>query len=370
MMTGINFIVTTHTLRARGMHWLRLPLFVWNLYATSWILVLATPVLAMALLLIAVDRLFGMGVFDPALGGDPILYQHLFWFYSHPAVYIMILPGMGIINEVVCAMSHKNPLSYRALAFSSLGIAGVGFLTWGHHMFVSGMSALDVGIFGVLSMLVAIFSAIKVAVWTGTLYRGSIALEAPTLYLFAFLFLFSFGGMTGVALASGSVDVHWHDTYFVVGHFHLVMVSGTLTAFLGGLHYWLPKLCGRMYPRGNAALAALLVFFGFVFTFFPQLLLGNAGMPRRYATYPPQYQVLHVISTLGSWVLAAGLLLALSGLVYGWLCGPPADNPWDSRGFEWAAPSPPPTHNFEAPLVVHEAPHQYWKEELPWSRES
>ncbi len=369
MLSGINFIVTTHTMRTEGMHWLRLPLFVWNVYATSWIMVLATPVLAMALILIAVDHGFGLGVFDPSQGGDPILYQHLFWFYSHPAVYIMILPGMGVVGEVVAAMAHKNWISYEALAFSAVGIAAVGFLTWGHHMFVSGMLALDVGIFGILSMLVAIFSAIKVIVWTGTLYRGSIALEVPLFYVFGFLFLFGFGGMTGVALASTSVDIHWHDTYFVVGHFHLIMVGGTLTAFLAGLYYWLPKLCGRMYARRAAFVAMLLVVFGFAFTFFPHLLLGNAGMPRRYAAYPEEFQVLHVISTLGSWMLTAGLVLAVLNLIHGWRRGEPADNPWDSRGIEWSTASPPPKHNFAGRLTVLDRPHQYWADEPPWRLE-
>lgn len=365
-MTGINFIVTTHTLRARGMGWMQLPLFVWNIYATSAILVLATPVLGMALLLVIFDRAFSLGVFDPALGGDPILYQHIFWFYSHPAVYIMILPAMGVIAEVVCAMAHKNPLSYQALALSSIGIALVGFLTWGHHMFTAGISTFDAGAFGILSMLVAIFSAIKVFIWTGTLYRGSIAIEAPLLYFFAFLFLFSFGGMTGVALASTSLDLHWHDTYFVVAHFHLIMVGGTLTAFLAALYYWIPKLFGRMYDRRVAFFAWLLVLSGFTFTFFPQLLLGNAGMPRRYAVYPPDFQPLHIVSTLGSWVLSAGLLVALANLLSAIVRGPRTDNPWDSRGIEWATASPPPKHNFEAPIEITDAPHQYWRDEPSW----
>jgi cytochrome c oxidase subunit 1 len=360
-MTGLNFIVSTHTLRTRGMTWMRMPLFVWSIYATSIILVLATPVLGMALLLIFADHAFALGIFDPALGGDPILYQHLFWFYSHPAVYIMILPAMGVVSEVVCAFARKAILSYKAVALSSLGIAFVGFLTWGHHMFTAGMSVFDAGIFGALSMCVAIFSAIKVFVWVGTLYRGSIALRTPMLYFFLFLFLFSFGGMTGVALASTSLDVHWQDTYFVVAHFHFIMVGGTLTAYLAGLHYWLPKMSGRMYPERLASVATLLVATGFIVTFTPQFLLGNAGMPRRYATYPAQYQALNVISTVGSWALAAGLLVTVAYLLWSLRWGPRADNPWGSEGFEWLTTSPPPTHNFAEPPVIAHPPHEYWR---------
>ena len=362
-ITGLNFIVTTHALRAAGIHWFRMPLFVWTLYGTSIILVLATPVLGMTLLLVAIDHAFAFGIFDPAHGGDPILYQHLFWFYSHPAVYIMILPAMGVISETVSAFSRKNSLSYKAIALSTLGIAFAGFLTWGHHMFTSGMSSFDVAVFGILSMLVAIFSAIKVFVWIGTLYRGSISFDAPMLYLVSFLFLFSVGGMTGVALASTSLDVHWHDTYFVVGHFHLIMVSGTLTAFLCAFHYWFPKMFGRMYSRRAAVLGWLLVSTGLALTFLPQLALGNAGMPRRYATYPPRFQTLHVLSTLGALVLASGLVLTLGYLLWALVRGARAENPWNSRGFEWRTPSPPPVHNWERPLVVDDAPHQYWRED-------
>ncbi|HEX7128059.1 MAG TPA: cbb3-type cytochrome c oxidase subunit I [Thermodesulfobacteriota bacterium] len=364
IITGINFIVTTHTLRARGMTWHRMPLFVWSIYATSVIQVLATPVLGMALVLVALDHALALGVFDPAAGGDPILYQHVFWFYSHPAVYIMVLPAFAVISETVCALSHKNPASYRAIAYSSVGIAFVGFLTWGHHMFVSGMSALDVGVFSVLSMLVAIFSAIKVFAWVGTMYRGSIAFRTPMAYVIAFLVLFGVGGMTGVAVATAALDVHWHDTYFIVAHFHFIMVGGTITAFLAGLHYWFPKMFGRLYPERWGLLAAALVFGGFLLTFIPQFLLGNAGMPRRYYEYPERYQALHVLSTGGSWLIGVGLAVTVVYLVWALRYGPPSgDNPWGSKGFEWLAPSPPPPHNFhETPVITH-GPHEYFRPE-------
>lgn len=360
VMTGINFIVTVHTMRTAGLTWHRLPLFVWSLYGTSIIQVLATPVLGMSLILVAVDRLWGIGIFDPALGGDPLLFQHLFWFYSHPAVYIMILPAMGVISEVVCTFARNPPASYRAIAYSSLGIALVGFLTWGHHLFVAGMSLFDGAVFGVLSMFVAVFSAVKVFTWTATLRRGSVSFETPMLYFFWFMFLFAFGGMTGVAVATSSLDIHWHDTYFVVAHFHFIMVGGTLTAYLAGLHYWFPKFFGRRYNERWATIASVTVFVGFVLTFVPQFLLGNAGMPRRYYAYPPEFQWLNVLSTGGASILAAGMLLTLIELVVALAAGPrSARNPWGSRSYEWLSQSPPPTENFEDELAITRGPYDY-----------
>jgi cytochrome c oxidase subunit 1 len=367
MMTAVNFIVTTHTLRARGLTWFRLPLFVWSLYATSIIIVLATPVVGLSLLLVGIDRFYQFGVFDARLGGDPVLFQHLFWFYSHPAVYIMILPAMGVISELVSTFSRKPPSSYGAIALSSLGIAFTGFLSWGHHMFVAGMSELDAGIFGGLSMLIAIFSAIKVFTWTATLYRGRVAFNTPMLYFFWFLFLFTFGGMTGVAVATQSLDVHWHDTYFVVAHFHFIMVGGTITGFLGGAHYWFPKMFGRLYSERMGLLTSAAVFFGFLLTFVPQFLLGNAGMPRRYFSYPPRFQWLNVLSTGGSYLLAGAMLLTLINLLvalrWGRRAGP---NPWASYSFEWQTRAIPVQHNFEVPPVITRGPYDYHlPEELP-----
>jgi cytochrome c oxidase subunit 1 len=360
IITGVNFIVTTHAMRAKGIGWFRMPLFVWAMYGTSIIQTLATPVLAISLAIVGLDHWFDWGLFDPTRGGDPVLYQHLFWFYSHPAVYIMILPAMGVIIEVVCTFSHKNPASYRAIAYSTLGIAFVGFLTWGHHMFVAGMSQFDAGAFGVLSMLVAIFSAIKVFTWVLTMRCGSVVVRTPLLYFFAFLFLFVFGGMTGVAVATQSLDIHWHDTYFVVAHFHFIMVGGTLTGWLAALHYWFPKMTGRMYSERWGIVGATLVFAGFFMTFFPQFLLGNAGMPRRYYDYDPVYQPLHVISTVGSWILGSAMLMTLGYLVVALFIGERASaNPWDSRSYEWYTPSPPPKHNFVREPVFELGPYDY-----------
>jgi len=355
ILTGLNFIATIHTMRVKGMRWRDMPLFVWNIYSTSIILVLATPVLGLALMLVGADHIWALGLFEPSQGGDPVLFQHLFWFYSHPAVYIMILPAMGVVAEVVSTFSHKRPAWYGAIVFASIGIALVGFLTWGHHMFVAGMSTFESGMFGVLSMLVAIFSAIKVFAWTSTMYGGSITLATPLLYIFTFIFLFIFGGMSGVAVATTSLDVHWHDTYFIVAHFHFIMVGGTLTAFLAALHYWFPKIFGRMYNEAWAKLGCVTVSAGFILTFTPQFLLGNAGMPRRYATYPAQYQWLHVLSTCGAVLLALGMLLTAAYLIVALVRGKRVENPWRSMSFEWRTSSPPPTENFLEQPSLHDA---------------
>ncbi len=367
ILTGLNFIVTTHTMRAPGLSWDRLPLFVWSIYATSVIQILATPVIGMTVLLVAIEHAFKIPIFDPAQGGDPVLFQHFFWFYSHPAVYIMILPAMAVISEVVCAFSHKNIFGYKAVAYSSLGIAFVGFFTWGHHLFTSGQSPMTGGIFGILSMFVGVFTAIKVFNWTATLYRGSISFRTPFAYFIGFLFFLVFGGMTGIALATMSLDVHWQDTYFVVAHFHFIMVGATVMAFLAALHYWLPKITGRMYPEGWGLVAAVMVVLGFNFTFIPQFLLGNAGMPRRYFSYPERFWPLNVASTAGASVLAIGLLIILVYILVAIRWGPIAGpNPWRSRGFEWNTPSPPPPENYETTPVYTHGPHQYHDEaELP-----
>jgi cytochrome c oxidase subunit I len=360
ILTGLNFIVTVHTMRAPGMGWFRLPLFVWANYATSIILVLATPVLAMTLLLVAAERLFGVGIFDPALGGDPLLFQHLFWFYSHPAVYIMVLPAMGVVSEIIPCFARKRVFGYRFMAYAILGIAVFGFMVWGHHMFVSGSSVYGNMVFSLLSFLVAIPSAIKVFNWTATLYKGSITFSAPLLYALGFVGLFTIGGLTGLILASLAIDVHLTDTYFVVAHFHYIMVGGAVMAYLGGVHFWWPKISGRMYPESWGRVAALLIFFGFNLTFFPQYLLGYGGMPRRYHTYPPEFQLLNILSSAGASILAVGYLLPLGylgwSLFYGKRAGP---NPWRATGLEWQTPSPPPTENFAHAPVVTAGPYAY-----------
>jgi len=364
ILTGLNFIVTIHKMRAPGMTWFRMPLFLWSLYATSVIMVLGTPVLAITIFLLGLERIFQVGIFSPALGGDPLLFQHLFWFYSHPAVYIMILPAMGVISEVIACFSRKRIFGYKIVGFSSVAIAVLSFLVWGHHMFVTGQSVYAGLIFSVLSFLVAIPSAIKVFNWTATLYKGSISYDAPMLYALGFIGLFTMGGLTGLFLASLATDVHLNGTYFIVAHFHYIMVGGAVMGYLGGIHFWWPKITGRMYPDGWARLAAAIIFIGFNLTFFPQFMLGYLGMPRRYAFYPAEFQVLNVMSSAGASILGIGYLIPLIYLIWSMRYGPVAGpNPWGAKGLEWQTPSPPPTENFdEIPIVTEEA-YAYAKEE-------
>ncbi len=357
ILTGLNFIVTIHKMRAPGLTWFRLPLFLWSMYATSIIMVLGTPVLAITIFLLALEHLFHVGIFSPALGGDPLLFQHLFWFYSHPAVYIMILPAMGVVSEIIACFARKRIFGYKIVAFSSVSIAVLGFLVWGHHMFVTGQSVYAGLIFSFLSFLVAIPSAIKVFNWTATLYKGSISYEAPMLYALGFIGLFTMGGLTGLFLASLATDVHLNGTYFVVAHFHYIMVGGAVMGYLGGIHFWWPKITGRKYPNMWAGIAAVIVFIGFNLTFFPQFILGYLGMPRRYAFYPAEFQVLNVMSSAGATVLGVGYLIPLVYLIWSMRYGPIAEpNPWGATGLEWTTASPPPTENFaEIPVVTEEA---------------
>ncbi len=365
IMTGINFIVTIHKMRAPGLTWFRLPLFIWAHYATSIIIVLGTPVIAITILLVAIERLFQIGIFDPALGGDPVLFQHLFWFYSHPAVYIMILPGMGVISEIIACFSRKRIFGYKVVALSSLAIAILGFFVWGHHMFVSSQSMYAGMIFSILSFLVAIPSAIKVFNWTATLYGGAIKLDTPMLYALGFIGLFTVGGLTGLFLASMAINVHVHDTYFVVAHFHYVMVGGMVMAFFGGLHFWWPKMTGRHFSELFGRIGAVTIFIGFNLTFFPQFIVGYLGMPRRYHVYPEEFQFLQVMSTGGSAVLALGYLVMAGYLLHSLVLGKKASsNPWRAVGLEWTTPSPPPTENFTTePYVDYEA-YDYTREEV------
>ncbi len=360
IFTGLNFIVTVHKLRAPGMTWFRLPLFVWGLYATAIIQVLATPVLAITLVLLMLERGLGIGIFDPAMGGDPVLFQHFFWFYSHPAVYIMILPGMAIISELVAAFSHKQIFGYRFVGFSSLAIAMTGFLVWGHHMFTAGQSEFSAVVFSFITFLVGIPSGIKIFNWLATMHKGSISFQAPMLWTFAFLFLFTIGGLTGIFLGAISLDQHLHDTYFVVAHFHYVMMGGTVMALMGGIHYWWPKIWGKMYSETWARVSVVLVFLGFNLTFFTQFILGTQGMPRRYFSYVDRFQTLHEISTVGTWLIGLGFLIMAVYLIHAIFKGPVAgNNPWGALTLEWTTPSPPPHHNFDRqPIAVH-GPYDY-----------
>ena len=360
ILTGLNFIVTVHKLRAPGMTMGRIPLFVWAVYSTAIIQILATPVLAITLLLLVAERALGMGIFDPKLGGDPVLFQHFFWFYSHPAVYIMILPAMGVISELITTFSRKTVFGYTAIAFSSLGIAAVSFFVWGHHMFVSGQSEIAGIVFSFLTMLVGVPTAIKMFNWLATLYQGSVNFASPMLYALGFMFLFAIGGVTGIMLAVIGVDVHFHDTYFVVAHFHYVMVGGTLMAIMGGIYYWFPKMFGKMYSEFWARLSFVFIFIGFNVTFFPQFILGAMGMPRRYFDYIPAYESLNRISTMGSWLIAIGFLIGLYTIINGLMKGAPAPaNPWGSKTLEWTVQSPPTMHNFEVEPIVTAGPYEY-----------
>ncbi|MCO6187779.1 cbb3-type cytochrome c oxidase subunit I [Rhizobium sp. L1K21] len=360
ILTGLNFIVTIHKLRAPGMTWGRLPLFIWSHYATSVILVLATPVLSVTLALIAAERLFGLGIFNPELGGDPLLFQHLFWFYSHPAVYIMVLPALGVVSELVAAAARKPVFGYKFVAGSSIAIAVIGFLVWGHHMFVSGQSIYASAVFSFLSLVVAVPSGIKIYNWTATLYKGDISLDPPFLFAMGFIGLFVVGGLTGLAVAMLAIDVHLHDTYFVVAHFHYIMVGGTVSAYFGALHFWWPKIVGRLYSVVWGRLSAMFIFIGFNFTFFPQFILGYEGMPRRYHVYPEQFQVLHDMSSIGASILGIAYLMPAVYLYYSLRYGQPAgNNPWNVTGLEWTIPSPPPKHNFDEIPTVDGPPYNY-----------
>ena len=357
ILTGVNFMVTIHKMRAPGMTWFRLPLFIWGHYATSLIQVLGTPVVAITLLLVVFERAFNIGIFDPTYGGDPVLFQHMFWFYSHPAVYIMILPGFAVISDVIACFSRKRIFGYSFVAFSSLAIAVLGFLVWGHHMFVSGQSVYASMVFSFITFFVAVPSAVKIFNWSFTLHKGSIKLDSPMLYVMGFIGLFTIGGLTGLFLSTLGTDVHLHDTYFVVAHFHYVMVGGMVMAFLCGIHFWWPKMTGRMYPEAPAKLGVMFIFAGFNLTFLPQFVLGYMGMPRRYHAYPEEWQALNIMSTAGATVLGLGFGLTIAYLVWSLFKGEKATaNPFQAKGLEWGIPSPPIAHNFEAiPIVTWEA---------------
>ncbi|MBT3343301.1 MAG: cytochrome c oxidase subunit I [Gemmatimonadetes bacterium] len=365
ILTGVNFLTTVHKMRAPGMTWFRLPLFIWAQYATSMIMILGTPVVAITLLLVALENLLGIGIFNPDLGGDPILFQHLFWFYSHPAVYIMIVPGFGVISEVIACFSRKAIFGYSFVAFSSLAIAILGFLVWGHHMYTTGQSMYASMVFSFITFFIAIPTAVKIFNWTATMYRGSISLESPMVYALGFIGLFLIGGLTGTFLSTLATDVHLHDTYFVVSHFHYVMVGGMVMAYLSGLHFWWPKMTGRLYNESLGITSAILIFLGFNLTFFPQFILGYLGMPRRYHVYPEEFQILHVASTFGATVLGLGYMVLFVCLVWSLFKGAKAGpNPWTAKGLEWEIQSPPSPHNFHETPIVTSEPYAYEEEDV------
>ena len=368
ILTGLNFITTIHRMRAPGMTWFKMPLFTWSLYATAWVQVLATPVIGITLLLVTIERLFGVGIFDPTLGGDPVLYQHLFWMYSHPAVYIIILPAMGVVSDIIPVFARRTIFGYKFIAYSSLAIASVGSLVWAHHMFTVGMSNTGMFVFSFLTFLVAIPSAIKVFNWIATLYKGSIELEVPLLFMLAFIVQFSIGGLTGLMLGALSVNIHVTDTYFVVGHFHYVMFGGTGFALFGAIHYWFPKMFGRMYKKRPAFIGWLFMTIGFNILYFPMLILGYMGMPRRYYHYLPEFQALQQLSTVGSWIMVVGILLLIVNLIISLRKGEKASaNPWNGRTLEWTVSSPPPTENFHTIPTVTTGPYDYSEYEKPSS---
>ncbi len=367
IFTGLNFVVTVHKLRAPGVGWFDMPLFVWAIYSTAILQVLATPVLGITLALLMFERIFRVGIFDPAMGGDPVLFQHFFWFYSHPAVYIMILPGMAIINETVAVHSHKKIFGYRAIAFSSLSIAGISFLVWGHHMFTS-QGEIASTIFSALTFLVAIPTAVKIFNWIATMYKGSVVYNTPMLYTLFFLFTFAIGGLTGLPLATLVTDLHLHDSYFVVAHFHYVMMGGTVIAILAGLHHWWPKMFGKMYWEPAGIVGCILIFIGFNMTFFIQFILGTQGMPRRYANYVDEFQWMHQVSTIGAFIMLAGFLIHLINFVHSLILGPKAPpNPWGGLSLEWETSSPPIEHNFHHEPVVKHGPYDFDDVVPPWT---
>ncbi len=366
-LTGINFLVTILKMRAPGMTFTRMPLFCWGQLATAPLLMIATTALAAALAALFMERQFGVPFYDPTKGGSPVLWQHMFWFYSHPAVYIMILPAFGIMSEVISVFSRKPVFGYRMIAFSSAAIALAGFMVWAHHMFTSGIAPYMQLPFMVLTFAIAVPTGIKIFSWLATMWGGKIHLTTSMLFALGFLVLFTFGGISGVFLAAIPFDLHVHGTYFIPAHLHFVLVGGSLMGIFSGMYYWFPKMTGRYLSEFWGRVHFALFVIGFLGTFLPMHWLGAEGMPRRVASYDPQFQWVNQLESIFSFIMTAAILIFFVNMLYCIRNGKKAGhNPWGARTLEWQIPSPPPYYNFKHIPSVFGLPYDF-TEPLPYT---